>query len=302
MRAVVAALVLLAAASTARAEPTAQVRAPDTTRARDPWIWPGAGSTPEATLQLYRVGQDMVSGHARVRFKALALGFPSATPLVLWGFRLGADCGVCLQSGFVADSAGHVVCDPASVVFGDTCAACTLPLDQIVLTATGYAAGEPYRLGVISPDGHFGAYAETIPVPVVSEADSFRLHLEMVRADGLEVEHVVEARDAHAVRGRQVERVGDLLECLAREPAVALLRQAKCRQDRRLRFGIPGCDLADLVYHRSVSPMTASSDPTIAIRSATSVSCTHVAVASSATSDGARKWTRQGFGAPSETR
>ena len=53
--------------------------------------------------------------------------------------------------------------------------------------------------------------------------------------------------------------------------------------------------------HRSVSPITESSEPTIAIRSATSASCMQVAVASSATNDGARNLTRHGRGPPSET-
>jgi hypothetical protein len=47
--------------------------------------------------------------------------------------------------------------------------------------------------------------------------------------------------------------------------------------------------------------MTESSEPTIAIRSATSASRMQVAVASSATKDGARNLTRQGFAPPSET-
>src|SRR5205823_3794351 len=49
-------------------------------------------------------------------------------------------------------------------------------------------------------------------------ATDVRADLDHVLADGLEMEHVVEARDAHAVRGRQVERIRDLLERLAREP------------------------------------------------------------------------------------
>ena len=52
--------------------------------------------------------------------------------------------------------------------------------------------------------------------------------------------------------------------------------------------------------HRSTSPMTVSREPTIAIMSAISASLMHVAVASSATKDGARNLTRHGFGPPSE--
>jgi len=47
--------------------------------------------------------------------------------------------------------------------------------------------------------------------------------------------------------------------------------------------------------------MTPSSDPTTATMSATRVSWTHVAVAWSAANDGARNFTRHGFGPPSET-
>src|SRR6476661_2310441 len=41
-------------------------------------------------------------------------------------------------------------------------------------------------------------------------ARQVRADLDEVRPDGLEVEHVVERRDRLAVRGRHLERVGDL--------------------------------------------------------------------------------------------
>ena len=47
--------------------------------------------------------------------------------------------------------------------------------------------------------------------------------------------------------------------------------------------------------------MTESSEPTIAIRSAMSAFVMQVAVASRGSSDGARNFTRHGFGPPSET-
>src|SRR5262249_28616705 len=157
----------------------------DSLQTGDPWTWRGALPTPEVSLTLYPVGRDTLLGHARARYKALALGFAPGEKLVAWGFRLGAPRAICLQSGFVVDSTGRVEGATARAP-GDTCAACTLPLDQIVLTATGYAPGEPYRVGVVSPDGRARAYAETFPVPVESASDSLRLHLEMLRPDGLE--------------------------------------------------------------------------------------------------------------------
>jgi len=171
------ALVLLAMAGSASAQ--------DPRDPHDPWLWPGALPTADVTLQLYPVGRDTTDGHARARYKALALGFAPGQKLGAWSFRLGADRGVCLISGFVVDSAGRVDCDPRSRA-ADSCAACTLPLDQILLAATGYAEGEPYRLGLISPDGHERVYAEAIPVPLEAASDSLRLHLEMVTPDGLE--------------------------------------------------------------------------------------------------------------------
>ena len=73
--------------------------------------------------------------------------------------------------------------------------------------------------------------------------------------------------------------------------------------------GIERPDLLDLVVqrrllgaHRSTSPITASREPTTAIRSATAASVTQAAVACSAANEGARNLTRHGFGPPSETR
>ena len=137
-----------------------------------------------------------------------------------------------------------------------------------------------------------------------------RADLDELTADGLEVEHVVEARDAFAVRGRQVERVGDVAESLTRQVAVALLREPQRGKDSGLWIWVLARDLLHSPAkirrilagcHRSVSPITESSEPTIAIRSATRASRMQVAVASSATKDGARNLTRQGFAPPSET-
>src|SRR5512133_239653 len=130
--------------------------------------------------------------------------------------------------------------------------------------------------------------------------------LDRVPPDGGKVEHVVEGRDRLAVPGRQAERGADLLERLGRQPAaVRLLGDPQRRQNRRARFRELLPQLANLRRqfraHRSTSPMSVSSEPTIAIRSATSASDMQVAVASSATKLGARNLTRQGFGPPSET-
>src|ERR671910_1618586 len=100
--------------------------------------------------------------------------------------------------------------------------------------------------------------------------------LDEMPADGLQVVHVVERRDRHAVGGRLLERLRDLTEGRGREPSVALLREPQRRQGRRARDGVAGADRLDLVVerllgraHLSTSPITASREPTIAIRSAT---------------------------------
>lgn len=165
-----------------------EAQTPDTTSttAGDPWTWRGAAPTPEVTLTLFPVGTDTVGGRRRARYKALALGLEPRDRVTAWAFPLGASRGVCLQSGFAVDSTGRVVCEPGSRAPEDTCALCTLPLDQIVLAATGYAPGEPYRIGVLSRSGGKRAYAEAFPVPIEAASDSLRLHLEMVTPDGLE--------------------------------------------------------------------------------------------------------------------
>ena len=109
-------------------------------------------------------------------------------------------------------------------------------------------------------------------------ARDVRADLDDVLADRLEVEHVVEGRDRLAVGGRQVERVGDLAERLGRQPAVLLLREAQRRDHgRRRAVRVLLAHLLDLVVergraHRSTSPITVSSEPTIAIMSAISAS------------------------------
>src|SRR5919204_4770692 len=126
--------------------------------------------------------------------------------------------------------------------------------------------------------------------------------LDEVPAHRLEMEHVVEGRDRLAVGGSEVERLADLLEGLRWEPAaVPLLRDPQRGQDRRARDRVLRGHRPDLVDHRSTSPMTVSKEPTMAIRSATSAFDMHVAVASSATNDVPRNFTRQGRGPPSET-
>src|SRR5439155_24922442 len=135
-------------------------------------------------------------------------------------------------------------------------------------------------------------------------ARDVRAHLDHVPAGRREVKHVVERRDRLAERRRRTERIGALAQSLGREVAVLLLREPQGRQSRRAPVRILRLDLLNFLVvraHRSTSPMTVSSEPTIAIMSATSASRMHVAVASSATNEGARNFTRHGFGPPSET-
>ena len=125
-------------------------------------------------------------------------------------------------------------------------------------------------------------------------------------ADRLEVVHVVEGRDGVAVGGRQVERVGNLANASGESQPYSLLREpqrGQRRRARRLRIAAAASPAMRSARraHLSTSPITVSSEPTIAIMSAISASVMQVAVASSATNDGARNFTRHGLGPPSET-
>jgi len=148
------------------------------------WSWRGAPETKTAELRLFPVGRDTVGGRVRMRYKALALGLAPGTRLSAWTFPIYARRGECLQSGFVVDSLGHVDCASRPAV--DTCARCTRPLDQIVLSATGYLTAEPYRLGLLSDDAATAVYAEAFPHPMETRSDSLSLHLELARADGMQ--------------------------------------------------------------------------------------------------------------------
>ena len=74
--------------------------------------------------------------------------------------------------------------------------------------------------------------ASTTCCAPTTRARDVRAHLDEVLADRCEVELVVERRDRLAVRGRHVERVGDLAQHVGREPAVLLLREPQRRQHR----------------------------------------------------------------------
>src|SRR5918992_462919 len=121
-------------------------------------------------------------------------------------------------------------------------------------------------------------------------ARDVRADLDQVPPDRLEMEHVVEGRDRLAVRRRHVERVRHVAQRLRGQPPVLLLRHPQPGQHRGARFRVLGSGLLDPLRkrHRSTSPMTVSSDPTIAMKSAISASRMQVAVASRATNDGER--------------
>lgn len=186
------ALALLALLTLSKAPAAAQVPsgAPDSTRAPDPWSWRGASPSEEATLQIFEVGRDSSKGRSRVLYKALALGLASGERVVLWSFPLGLSHGTCILTGFVVDTTGRVACGTRAA--GDSCAACTLPLDQIMLSATGYAPAEPYRVGVVSADGKTRVYALAFPFPVEAASDSLHARLEMLSPDALEYQIVGE--------------------------------------------------------------------------------------------------------------
>src|SRR5262249_23310619 len=123
----------------------------------------------------------------------------------------------------------------------------------------------------------------------------------------LEPELVVERRDREAVGRCDVEGLRNLAQRVRRKPAAMLfLCEPEGRHDRRAPLGIELAELLDAVVerraHLSASPITGSSEPAAAIRSAISCSCTTVAVACSAAKLGARNFTRHGRGPPSETR
>src|SRR5688572_10681403 len=135
-------------------------------------------------------------------------------------------------------------------------------------------------------------------------ARDVRAHLDHAPSHRLEAVLVVERRDREAVRGRELECVRDLADGVRREPAaVCLLGETEGRHDSRERVGVLLAELLHLrAGHLSASPMTGSSEPPAAIRSAMRSPCTMVAVAWSAAKLGARNFTRHGLAPPSETR
>src|SRR4051812_39481557 len=109
-------------------------------------------------------------------------------------------------------------------------------------------------------------------------AADVRADLDELSPGGRQVEHVVEGRDRFDVRGGQVERVAHFGKSLRWQPAaMVFLSEPECGKYSGPRLWVLGCDGLDLSpeirrifgdRHRSTSPMTVSSEPTIAIRSA----------------------------------
>src|SRR4029077_11091594 len=83
--------------------------------------------------------------------------------------------------------------------------------------------------------------------PAEAAAD-VRAHLDQALSDGSQMEHVVEGRDAFAVRGCQIQRVAALLKGLRRQPAaMAFLGDPQRWHDRRARLRVLLRDGAHLV-------------------------------------------------------
>src|SRR5262245_58228258 len=164
----------------------------------------------------------------------------------------------------------------------------------------------PHRHAHLLLHGHAELWLERLDhlLRADERAREVRADLDEVLADRRQVVHVVEGRDGLNVRRREVERVRDLPERLRRQPpAVLVLGEPKPAHHRRSLVGVGLRRRLDVLAeaHLSTSPITESSDPTIAIRSAINAFVMQVAVASSATNDGARNFTRHGLGPPSET-
>src|SRR6266576_834815 len=163
------------------------------------------------------------------------------------------------------------------------------------------------RRRLAGPDLELGLERGQNVLSTAEPAADVRADLDEPPTDGLQMEHVIEGRDAFAVRRRQIQSLRDLLERLRRQPAaVPLLCDPQRRHYRRARLRILLGDHAHHVrecprHQRSTSPINVSSEPTIAIRSAMYAPCTVVAVAARAANDGARNFTRHGRGPPSET-
>jgi len=162
--------------------------APDSISPLDPARWEAPAPTPENSLLLQEIGRDKLATGTRVRYKALALGFPRGHLYSLWSRVVGRSQPTLLQEGFEVDSAGRMTCPAGGGPASDSARVtrCTCALDELVLSASGYVRAEPYRLAIVSEDQSVRAYAEAFPFPVEAGSDSTRLWLELMSPDGLE--------------------------------------------------------------------------------------------------------------------
>ena len=141
------------------------------------------------------------------------------------------------------------------------------------------------------------------------QAGDVGAHRQHEGADGLGVQHVIEAGGAAYLRRGHAAQLGDLGHGLGAQPAVLLLGQVAQRDERGTRLGVERhellCPLADVlveVAHRSTSPMTGSTEEITATASAMRPPRSSSGRACRLTKLGPRMWRRYGFDVPSETR
>ena len=152
--------------------------------------WSPECSTPEGRLEIREVSREKRQGETTVTYALTAWGFHAGQSLDLQLEMPRGTAGV--SSGYVADSAGRVVCgavphdQPASQ--GPNCA--NLPfkeLDSLRVAMHPLLPGWPVRLGLISPDSGVRVYAKASPFPVFAVDGDCRIDVEFFSRRGLRI-------------------------------------------------------------------------------------------------------------------
>lgn len=151
-----------------------------------PLAWEPSRATAGVTLSLEEIGRDRVKRTPLVVYRVHVPGLDPERLCDLWNLSaLGEP--ILILRGVTAGPEGILVCaaDLPEASGGDTGVRwCDRPGQPVTAGAVGHAAGEAFRVGLVSWDGRVRAFARAHPEPIEARAGSCALRIELLSPRG----------------------------------------------------------------------------------------------------------------------
>lgn len=135
----------------------------------------------EPQLMFHEVSRESKGKFTAIDYDLRSSGFPQGTVFDLW-FKAGAeDAPVLLFVGFVADSAGELICGDQKTLGRTKARApwCVGPLRGVLIGAGRLITAEPVQAHLVSQDERIRVNAHTIPFPVEASDAACRIWAEV---------------------------------------------------------------------------------------------------------------------------